>query len=182
MAYSSMHWSAYLPGYLLLVASLGCAPVPLDRASDPPEIVSPAPPTSDTGLSIARGQQLPITAEVDLAGRTVGLEVAQTRQQQAVGLMHRASLPDDRGMLFPFTIPRPARFWMKNVLIPLDMLFIFEGTVIEIAHEVPPCRSDPCPTYGPEDALVDHVIELRGGLATELGLQVGTPVDIRFLN
>ncbi|NJN02597.1 MAG: DUF192 domain-containing protein [Leptolyngbyaceae cyanobacterium RM1_1_2] len=112
----------------------------------------------------------------------IQLEVAVTPQQQALGLMYRAELPPDRGMLFQFEFPRPANFWMKNVPVPLDMVFIRQGEVQAIAAEVPPCMSEPCPTYGPGQLLIDQVIELRSGRAAELGLEVGDTVVITVLS
>ncbi|WP_293156225.1 MULTISPECIES: DUF192 domain-containing protein [unclassified Microcoleus] len=102
----------------------------------------------------------------------IGLEVAKTPQEQAIGLMFRTELPDDRGMLFPIAPPRNVRFWMRNVQIELDMIFLREGVVQAIIPNVPPCLSDTCPNYGP-DVPVDGVIELKGGRAAQLGLKVG---------
>ncbi|MGF1522509.1 MAG: DUF192 domain-containing protein [Leptolyngbyaceae cyanobacterium] len=127
-------------------------------------------------------QALPVTAEVELGDQTVGLEVAQTPEEQAIGLMFRESLSDDQGMLFPVDPPRPVRFWMQNVEIPLDLLFIAEGEVVAIEANVPPCLKEPsCPTYGPEGVPVDAVIEVRGGLVEELGVEVGDAVDVEAL-
>lgn len=126
----------------------------------------------------ALGQQLPITAKTVLGGEEIFLEVAATPSQQAMGLMYRDALPDDRGMVFPMNRPRPVRFWMMNVPVALDMIFIHQGQIRYIAAEVPPCPVAPCPTYGPDNQLVDHVIELRAGRAAELGLQVGDTVEI----
>jgi hypothetical protein len=98
-----------------------------------------------------------------------------------MGLMYRTTLADDRGMLFPFEPPQPVSFWMKNVRIPLDMIFLRDGEVKAIAASVPPCTAEPCPTYGPPTA-VNQVIELRGGRAAELGLKVGDRVKIKFLD
>ncbi len=128
-----------------------------------------------------QGQVLPVTATVGLGGQTIGLEVAQTPQQQATGLMARESLADDRGMLFPFEPARPVNFWMKNVLIPLDMIFVYDGEIQAIMNHVPPCETDPCPTYGPGRQPIDYVIELRGGLARELNLKTGDPIEIEWL-
>ena len=124
------------------------------------------------------GQQLPITAKTILGGEEIFLEVAETPTQQAIGLMYRPALPDDRGMVFPMNRPRPVRFWMMNVPVALDMLFVYQGQIQYIAAEVPPCPVAPCPTYGPDHQLVDHVIELRSGRAEELGVQVGDAVEI----
>lgn len=126
------------------------------------------------------GQVLPITAQAIIAGETFDLEVAQTPRQQQLGLMFRKALPDNRGMLFPFSPPRPARFWMKNVPVGLDMVFLYQGQVQGV-FEAPPCAAEPCPTYGPGNLLVDNVIELRIGRAAELGLQAGDAVEIRYL-
>jgi len=126
-----------------------------------------------------QGQQLPVTAQVRLGRESIKLEVARTPQQQAMGLMYRDKLAPNRGMLFPLDPPRRPSFWMKNVEIPLDMIFVKDGTIRAIAQEVPPCQTSPCPTYGP-DTLIDHVIELQGGRAKELGLKVGDSVSIKY--
>lgn len=126
------------------------------------------------------GQQLPISAEANIAGQIIALEVAKTQQQQAIGLMHRDSLAPDRGMLFTFERPQPVSFWMKNVKLPLDMIFLRDGKVKAIEVAAPPCSKEPCPTYG-AGTDVNQVIELRGGRATELGLQVGDRVELKFL-
>jgi uncharacterized membrane protein (UPF0127 family) len=115
-----------------------------------------------------------------IEGTTIQLEVAQTPEQQAMGLMFRSELADDRGMLFPFDRPRFTRFWMRNVEIPLDMIFMNGDEVVAIADSVPPCTETPCPTYGP-DVPVSQVIELRGGRAAELGLEVGDRITIQPL-
>ena len=133
--------------------------------------------TANASPQIEQGQQLPTTAIAKISDATIQLEVAQTPQQQATGLMFRESLADDRGMLFPFPNERMARFWMKNVPISLDMIFLNGDRVVGIASDVPPCEAEPCPVYGP-NALVDGVIELRGGRAQELAIEVGDTIEI----
>ena len=125
------------------------------------------------------GQILPVSVNTVLGDRAlaeplrrIGLEVAQTPEEQAIGLMFRTELPDDRGMLFPIAPPRNVRFWMRNVQIELDMIFLREGIVQAIIPNVPPCFSETCPNYGP-DVPVDGVIEIKGGRAAQLGLKVG---------
>ncbi len=141
----------------------------------PPPLVSSSPTNS--------GQMLPISALTEIGGQRIMLEVAQTPQQQQMGLMYRTSLAADRGMLFPFEPPQPVSFWMKNTKIPLDMVFLRDGQVKAIKVNVPPCTTNPCPTYGPESqTLIDQVIELRAGRAAELGLKVGDRVSIKFLD
>jgi uncharacterized membrane protein (UPF0127 family) len=142
----------------------------------------PAPPVVSSSPTNS-GQMLPISAQAQMAGQRIMLEVARTPQQQAMGLMYRTSLAPDRGMLFSFDPPQPVSFWMKNTIIPLDMVFLRDGEVKAIAVNVPPCTTTPCPTYGPQsEVLIDQVIELRGGRAAELGLKVGDRVIVKFLD
>jgi uncharacterized protein len=122
-------------------------------------------------------QSLPLSAYTMINQERIEIEVADTPDQQAMGLMFRTSLRNDRGMLFPFAPPRPVSFWMKNCLIPLDMVFIRSERVIAIVANVPPCRQDPCPSYGPK-ASVDQVLELAAGRAKSLGLTVGSSITI----
>lgn len=182
----------------------GCVPFTVfpssESASSDPVLESTSPQPSQSADSVPSdrtqsegspspaaesepGQQLPISAEAEIGGQVIQLEVARTPQEQAKGLMHRPPLPDDRGMLFPFDPPRPVQFWMKNTPSPLDMVFLENGEVQGIVAAVPPCEADPCPTYGPETPVpIDQVLELRSGRAAELGLQVGDRVNIQFLN
>jgi hypothetical protein len=155
-----------------LVLSLACSPSPA-RPNGQSQAMAPSQP---------RGQQLPVTAVVELGGQRIALEVAQTPEQQALGLMYRPALAPDRGMLFPISPPRPVSFWMRNVPVPLDMVFIYQGRIQALASQVPPCIADPCPTYGPQGQLVDQVIELAAGRAAELGLEVGDGVAVRSLD
>lgn len=127
-----------------------------------------------------RGQMLPITAKAYINDTSVDLEVARTDEQQAIGLMYRSSQPKNRGMLFPFPEARYARFWMKNVSIPLDMIFLEKGVVKAVFVDVPPCSVDPCPVYGPS-TQVDSVIELAGGRARELGVKEGDKIRIESI-
>ena len=130
---------------------------------------------------IKQGQTLPVTATAEIGGKIIQLEVAQTPEQQAIGLMFRESLGDNQGMLFPFEYERNARFWMKNVPIALDMIFLNGDRIVGIEANVPGCNSTPCPIYGPK-ALVDGVIELRGGRAEELGIKVNNKILIKVLD
>lgn len=162
--------------YLILIGLLGCSLA--DSTANPaaPGAQAVSTPTVQEDLA----QVLPISAEVTIGDQIIQLEVARTEAEQARGLMYRPALPDDRGMLFPFDLPRPLRFWMRNTPQPLDMVFLLNGEVRAVIANVPPCTTQPCPTYGPgTDA--NQVIELRGGRAAELGLKAGDQLQIRFL-
>ncbi|MGF1537125.1 MAG: DUF192 domain-containing protein [Elainellaceae cyanobacterium] len=166
------------PGLMAIAIGTGMLAMGCSAATELPQPApqSPAPlqqsPEENLLASTQQAQVLPITATVDIRGTQIDLEVAETPLQRAIGLMFRPEIPNDRGMLFPFSPPRPVQFWMRNVLVPLDMVFLNQGQVVAIAADVPPCTELPCSTYGPS-APVDQVIELRGGRAAELGLQAG---------
>lgn len=104
------------------------------------------------------------------SGKTVhkfNVEMARTPEEQARGLMFRTSLPADGGMIFPFPQPRIASFWMKNTLIPLDMIFVrADGSIDRIAENTIPGSLEPVVSGGD----VSAVLELAGGTATELGI------------
>ena len=141
-----------------------------------------APPAQFSSLaqSSPQRQQLPISAQFTVGDTVIELETARTPEEQAIGLMNRTELAENRGMIFPFSPPRIARFWMKNTLIPLDMIFVYQGEIKAIAMDVPPCRRDPCPVYGPMTE-VDQVIELAAGRAKSLNLQPGDRLEVTFL-
>lgn len=162
---------------------MGCTVTPTSTdLNRPMPALSPTELTAQTPIvQEDLAQVLPITAEAEIAGQIIQLEVARTLEQQARGLMYRAVLPDDRGMLFPFEPPRSVRFWMENTPQPLDMVFLLDGEVKAVAANVPPCTTKPCPTYG-SGTTVNQVIELRSGRAAELGLKAGDRITIRFLD
>ena len=98
------------------------------------------------------------------------IEIADTPSSQQIGLMNRSSMPLSSGMLFVYESPRPLSFWMRNTLIPLDMLFIdSQGIVTRIHHMAKPLDETPI-IGGPGTA----VLEINGGLAKSMGISVGT--------
>lgn len=169
-----IRWLILLP-MLLSVVLISCSePTP----AKPPSTML----DSQLSASAPSGQTLPISGVAIVPnGTEINLEVARTPKEQEIGLMYRKNLPDDRGMLFQFPSAQPVSFWMKNTLIPLDIIFLRKGVVQYIAAGVPPCTADPCPSYGPR-TLIDTVIELRSGRAAELSLKVSDRVTIKFLN
>ena len=99
------------------------------------------------------------------------VEVADDVQEHAKGLMHRENLPASAGMLFIYDRPHHARFWMKNTLIPLDMIFLDSaGRVLRIAQNAIPL--DETPIDGGEGVLM--ILEINGGMAQGLGITVGS--------
>ena len=101
------------------------------------------------------------------------VEMAVTEQEQETGLMFRKDVPADSGMLFVFPVVQPEPFWMKNTLVPLDMVFINpDGTIRAIAENTIPYSLAPVDSGGP----VKAVLELQGGLTAKENISVGDQV------
>lgn len=117
---------------------------------------------------------------VVLKGQRFTVELADTREKQALGLMFRDSLADDHGMLFLFPGEAMRRFWMKNTRIPLD-IFYFDSRLqlVSVAENAQPCRSQRCPPY-PSSAPAMYVLELKAGKAAELGVRPGEALELHI--
>ena len=101
------------------------------------------------------------------------IELAETPEQMAQGLMFRRSLAENAGMLFDYKIPTEATMWMRNTLIPLDMLFVdARGRIVNIHQRAVPQSLDVIAAAAP----VRAVIELNGGTAARLGIAPGDEV------
>ena len=117
--------------------------------------------------------EIPLTIHSQNGAHRFTVEVAATLDQQQRGLMFRPSLEADRGMIFPYDPPQDVGFWMKNTLIPLDMVFIrADGTIARIANATPLTLETVL-----SGEPVAAVLELRGGRAAELGIRAGDRVD-----
>ena len=115
-----------------------------------------------------------IQSEVVIEGRgdrhRFNVELAATASHRAQGLMYREEISDSYGMLFVFDEVAPVVMWMKNTFISLDMLFVDEaGRIVHIAHSTTPLSLTRIPSRYP----VLAVLEIRGGLSRELGIEVG---------
>lgn len=101
------------------------------------------------------------------------VEMARTPQEQEIGMMYRKSVEPDAGMLFLFSEPRQAAFWMYNTYIPLDLIFIDRNGQIEsIAANAAPHSLKPRQSRGP----VVAVLEIAGGRSAELGIAEGDTI------
>jgi hypothetical protein len=111
---------------------------------------------------------------------TINLEPAITIEEKTRGLMHREYLSKDRGMIFIFDDSDKRTFWMKNTLIPLDMIFVDnENKVVDMKKNFQPCREEPCETYTSSQPA-RYVIEVNAGLTDELGIETGQVLEIYF--
>jgi uncharacterized membrane protein (UPF0127 family) len=107
------------------------------------------------------------------------VEVASTAGEREHGLMSRTQLDVDKGMLFVFEKEEVYPFWMKNTLIPLDMLWIDSNyRVVYIERNALPCASDPCPVFNP-GKKAKYVLEINGGLSDKIGIKEGDLVNIK---
>ncbi|WP_240758227.1 DUF192 domain-containing protein [Palleronia sediminis] len=111
-----------------------------------------------------------VTLTGDFGEARFRVEIADDNAERAQGLMNRESLPRGAGMLFIYDRPGPASFWMRNTLIPLDMIFLDEtGTVLRVHENAVPL--DESPIFGGDNVLA--VLEINGGLAGAIGIGPG---------
>ncbi|MEH6700966.1 DUF192 domain-containing protein [Parasphingorhabdus sp.] len=128
---------------------------------------------SETLLSEAGLKQVPLSIQTSDALHSFVVEVAETGAEQAKGLMFRTEIAPDKGMIFPFAEDRVASFWMKNTVIPLDIIFIRrDGTIESIAANTTPYSLDPVLSNEP----IATVLEIAAGRAAELGIAPGDTV------
>jgi uncharacterized membrane protein (UPF0127 family) len=142
-------------GWIALVIALSL--VPADRITGP----QPTLPQSALMIETKRGPA------------RFTIELATTPEQQQHGLMFRSRLAPDAGMLFLYGTDRPHSFWVKNTLIPLDILFVkADGVIARIAANTKPLSEEQIPSGEP----VRAVLEIPGGRATQLSVAVGDKV------
>jgi len=137
------------------------------RAARPPIVVVLFLALAATAAFAQAGTRLVIEGE---RRHAFTVEVAATDETRQVGLMFRKSLAADAGMLFDYQTPQPVAMWMKNTLIPLDMLFIgADSRISRIAERTVPHSLATIDSGGP----VRAVLELNAGTAARLGIKVG---------
>ena len=118
--------------------------------------------------------QLPLKIRTAIGVCRFTVEVARTPQEQELGLSFRQALHPEMGMIFPQPRPRVISLWMKDVLIPLDIIFIRpDATITRVAANRTPLSLDPVSS----GEQVDAVLEIAGGRASELGIAAGDQVD-----
>jgi uncharacterized membrane protein (UPF0127 family) len=102
------------------------------------------------------------------------VEIADTDEKRERGLMFREELCSDCGMLFVYDEEVKSKFWMKNTLIPLDIIWLDSDLkVIHVANAVP-CVTEECGLYGPSSEKSQYVLEVNSGVAKNIGLEKGS--------
>lgn len=99
------------------------------------------------------------------------VEIAQTDEARQQWLMFREKLETNRGMLFIFDESKFHSFWMKNTLIPLDMVRISENFQIVDIQTAEPCTADPCPSYVPAEAA-KYVLEINADMISQKNIKI----------
>lgn len=155
--------------YLLaLVAALSFAAPALITMAQSPEATGPQPELPKEKLVIVGH---------DGTQHVFDVEMALSQDHQTVGEMFRTSVPADGGMLFDWGFARDSQMWMRNTLVPLDMVFInADGTIRAIAENTTPLSLAVIDSRGP----VRATLELAGGATGKLNIRVGDTVKQRI--
>ncbi len=125
-----------------------------------------------------------LSSSVCINGNCFDVELAETYFERTKGLMFRKKLADDSGMLFIFNKEGIYPFWMKNTLIPLDIIWIKEnpstgsGQVVFINENNQPCKTFFCPSIKPAQPA-KYVLEINAGISQKLGFQIGDEVSFK---
>lgn len=155
-----------LPGLALAACSPQAGQAPSPGAPSQAEAAGRHPAS---GLEV-----VPLTVIHGDVRHSFRVEVARSEAEQAQGLMFRTGMGPDEGMIFPRRPASPAAFWMKNTVIPLDLVFIgADGRITNIEAGAEPYSLTPRLSEGPASA----VLELNGGRAAELGIVPGDRVE-----
>ena len=117
------------------------------------------------------------TTRVQIAGVSVVAEIADDNMERAIGLMNHTSLEENAGMLFVWSDEKTRSFWMKNTLIPLDIIFIDENKTIADITTMQPCKSLFCDSYRSK-APARYVLEVNAGFAEKHDVKIGDKVKI----
>lgn len=149
-----------------LVMLAACSPQPAAEASPAADAATPAL-HPESGLAV-----IPLVVTTSSGKHRFQVEVAATAAQQQKGMMFRTAMGPNEGMIFPNAVPQVRSFWMKNTVIPLDIIYIGpDRRVLNIVAGVPYSQQS-LPSAGP----VINVLEIAGGRAAELGIKPGDAV------
>ena len=162
---------------LFLSACMAAQSPEPDQVSSSSSAESSASSGASSLASSASSSSAPETRTLTLAGPAgeavgVEVEVADTEPARRRGLMGRTELAEGNGMLFVFEAEGPLSFWMKDTLIPLDIVYFDEAGVYVSAHSMKPCHRDPSPLYA-SAGPARYALELPAGSAASLGIAPG---------
>ena len=121
-------------------------------------------------------------ATVTILNQTFTVSIARTEEEKQIGLFEETTLAQTYGMLFVYETPGDYGFWMKNMKIPIDIIFIRQGRIVTIYQNVAPSAStnETQLIYKPEEPA-DMVLEIQSGLSQKYGFQKGDTLEIKGL-
>ncbi len=176
MRYPNRHWKngsmkqlTRFASFAALALIAGCSPGAADAGARTAKETTTSAVHPVSGLPI-----VPVTITSGAKKQVFHTEVARTAAEQAKGLMFRTALGDDEAMIFLRDPPDRAAFWMRNTVIPLDIVFVgLDHKILNIAENAVPYDETPLPAAG----MTLAVFEINGGLAAKLGIKPGDRVD-----
>ena len=104
------------------------------------------------------------------------MDVADTTFLKQKGMMYKTSYPKNRGMLFLWDDIVPISMWMRNTYLPLDIVYMVDGEVVDYDKDVQPCEKQECETYG--DVNANQVIELLSGGVDNYNIKIGDEIEL----
>ncbi len=129
---------------------------------------------------LSRGKSGERSASVCIKGQCFHAEIADNFFKQSRGMMFRDNLDQNKGMLFVFKNEGLHSFWMKNTLIPLDIIWINEeNKIVYVKEKAPPCKQSICPEFV-SVAPAKYVLEVNAGIAEKAGIEAGDTAEISF--
>jgi uncharacterized membrane protein (UPF0127 family) len=168
---------AWLTAFLAWAGCFCCSAAP--PAGQAPGEARAGAPGKETAAEAARARDAR-RAEVRFPnGRVFVAEIADTPERWREGYMYRREVGEHEGMIFVYPVAGFYSFWMKNTLVPLDIIWLDDSFAVVHLESAPPCTADPCPGYGPL-RKARYVLEVRRGTAEKEGLKSGDRVRVSF--
>jgi uncharacterized membrane protein (UPF0127 family) len=128
---------------------------------------------------LALNYLLPKTPRIAINGHTFNLYLAETSQEQEIGLAKYKSIGLNQGMIFIFNRPDYYSFWMKDMKFPIDIIFISGNKVVDVFQKVPVSPDENLPVYTTK-AKADKVLEINAGLAKKDNIKIGDEVKLNL--
>ena len=173
-----------LPGYMLYrgLVDFVTPPAPQRPTTNNQQPTTENKPTPTLKpVAETTTQLLPIKIKTATKEITIYVEIADNDTERSYGLMNRTTLAKDRGMIFVYNKEEAMAFWMKNTLIPLDVIFLNRNKEVVSAETMQPCKADPCPSYYSKFPA-QYAIEVNAGFVKENNIAYGNTAVFNLTN